>query len=77
MRRLLMRPWTDLEVNTLRAMLAKNALVWRIATNCSVQSLPSDPRCIRFASPTTGDAVTLRKLRRVLYSNSAKAGAIP
>ena len=77
MRRLLMRPWTDLEVNTLRAMLAKNAPVWRIAHKLQRSESAVRSKMHSLCLPTTGDAVTLRKLRRVLYSNSAKAGAIP
>ena len=72
MRRLLMQPWTDADVELLNEMIAQHEPVWRIARRLHRSESSVRSKLVKLDIATAGDTMTLRKMRRAVFASAPR-----
>ena len=72
MRRLLMQPWTDADVEVLTDMIAQHEPVWRIARRLRRSESSVRSKLVKLGVAIARDALTLRKMRCAVFATAPR-----
>ena len=74
MRRLLMRHWTDADVEVLTELIAQHEPVWRIARRLHRSESSVRSKLVKLDIGIARDTLTLRKMRRAVFASVPRDG---
>ena len=74
MRRLLMQPWTDADVEVLTDMIAHHEPVWRIARRLRRSESSVRSKLVKLDIAIARDTLTLGKMRRAVFASVRRVG---